>query len=72
MSLEDIKRKRNEDASTRDKAIEAAQKEIKDRNIKKMQDKKKATKAPPKQTKAEKAPKAAPAPKQKPMKGGKR
>lgn len=36
MSLEEIKRRRNEDASTRDKAIEAAKKDIKDRNQKKL------------------------------------
>ena len=40
MSLEDIKRKRNEDAAYRDKVIESAKKEIKDRNLKKIQAKK--------------------------------
>jgi len=40
MSLEEIKRKRSEDANTRDKAIEAAKKDIKDRNLKKLQTKK--------------------------------
>lgn len=40
MSLEEIKRRRNEDANARDKAIEAAKKDIKDRNLKKIQTKK--------------------------------
>ena len=48
MSLEDIKRKRSEDAATRDKAIEAAKKDIKDRNLKKIQSKKAATTKQPK------------------------
>jgi len=41
MSLEEIKRKRGEDTATRDKNLEATKKELKDRNIKKMTDKKK-------------------------------
>lgn len=55
MSLEDIKRKRNEDTATRDKAIDAAKKEIKDRNLKKMQAKKQDKKQAPKAA-AQKAP----------------
>jgi len=71
MSLEDIKRKRNEDTSTRDKAIESAKKDIKDRNLKKMQSKKTEKKAPPKAS-AQKAPVAKQAPKKAPKVGGKR
>jgi len=37
MSLEEIKRKRAEDATARDKTLEATKKELKDRNLKKMQ-----------------------------------
>merc|ERR1711970_569123 len=44
MSLDEIKRRRAEDANTRDKALEATKKELKDRNAKKIQEKK-ATKA---------------------------
>ena len=40
MSLDEIKRKRAEDTATRDKQLEAAQKEIKARTAKKLQDKK--------------------------------
>merc|ERR1712070_62650 len=40
MSLDEIKRKRAEDAATRDKKLEEAQKEIKARNAKKLQEKK--------------------------------
>jgi hypothetical protein len=58
MSLEDIKRKRNEDAATRDKAIDAAKKEIKDRNLKKMQTKKQDTKKAAPKAAAQKAPQA--------------
>merc|ERR1712147_533001 len=36
MSLDEIKRKRAEDAATRDKNLEATKKEIKARNVKKM------------------------------------
>ena len=71
MSLEDIKRKRNEDASTRDKAIESAKKDIKDRNLKKMQSKKQDKKVPKKEA-AQKAPAAKQAPKKAPKVGGKR
>ena len=62
MSLEEIKRRRNEDAGTRDKAIEAAKKDIKDRNMKKMQSKKQDKKAMGKAP-AQKAPVAKAAPK---------
>merc|ERR1712139_705363 len=40
MSLDEIKRKRAEDEATRDKALDATKKELKARNVKKMQDKK--------------------------------
>ena len=40
MSLDDIKRKRAEEVTTRDKQLEATKKELKDRNVKKMQAKK--------------------------------
>jgi len=40
MSLDEIKRKRAEDASSRDKALEATKKELKERNLKKVQAKK--------------------------------
>jgi len=40
MSLDEIKRRRNEDAATRDKNLESTKKELKDRNVKKMQQKK--------------------------------
>ena len=40
MSLDDIKRKRAEDNTVRDKMLEATKKELKDRNVKKMQAKK--------------------------------
>merc|ERR1712093_396046 len=40
MSLDEIKRRRAEDAGTRDKNLEATKKELKDRNLKKMQAKK--------------------------------
>ena len=40
MSLDEIKRKRTEDAAIRDKALESTKKELKDRNLKKMQAKK--------------------------------
>ena len=54
MSLEDIKRKRNEDATVRDKAIKAAADEINARKLKKIQDKK-VTKTGGAAKKAEKA-----------------
>ena len=71
MSLEDIKRKRSEDATARDKAIEAAKKDIKDRNLNKIQTKKAVTKQP-KAAAAAKAPAVKNAPKQKVQKGSKR
>lgn len=72
MSLEEIKRKRNEDAATRDKAIEAAKKDIKDRNMKKIQEKKKIDKSKQSKPAQAKAPAAKNVPKQKVQKGGKR
>ena len=72
MSLEEIKRRRNEDAATRDKAIEAAKKDIKDRNLKKIQSKKADKSKAPKAAQAAKAPVAKNVPKQKVQKGGKR
>ena len=72
MSLEEIKRRRNEDAAARDKAIEAAKKDIKDRNLKKIQSKKADTKKAAPKAAAPKAPVAKNVPKQKVQKGGKR
>lgn len=40
MSLDEIKRRRNEDTSARDKTLESTKKELKERNMKKMQQKK--------------------------------
>jgi len=40
MSLDEIKRKRSEDAAIRDKSLEATKKELKERSVKKMQAKK--------------------------------
>merc|ERR1711971_967070 len=40
MSLDEIRRRRTEDTATRDKALEASKKEIRERNVKKMQAKK--------------------------------
>ena len=71
MSLEEIKRRRNEDANARDKAIEAAKKDIKDRNLKKIQTKKADKQKVPKAA-APKAPAAKNVPKAKVQKGGKR
>ena len=68
MSLDEIKRKRNEDAKVRDANLEATKKELKDRNVKKMQSKK-ADKQ--KQQKAAPATKTA-APKTKAPKKGKK
>ena len=71
MSLDDIKRKRNEDHATRDKQLDLLKKEMKDRTAKKLQAKK-ADKA--KQTKnvaSTKAPAAKAAPKAKAGKGKK-
>ena len=70
MSLDDIKRKRAEDTSTRDKQLEATKKELKDRNVKKMQAKKQEKAKAPKNVQP-KAPVAKAAPKQKVQKGKK-
>ena len=74
LSLEDIKRKRNEDAAVRDKNLEATKKELKDRNMKKMQAKKAEKAKMQKSAAATKAPaaKAAPAPAKGGKKGGKK
>lgn len=70
MSLDEIKRKRNEDVKVRDANLEATKKELKDRNLKKMQAKK-AEKA--KQNKAAPAKGKVDAPKVKaPKKGNKK
>ncbi len=71
MSLDEIKRKRNEDAKVRDANLESTKKDLKDRNIKKMQQKKQEKS---KQNKASSAPsKKVEAPKAKaPKKGGKK
>ena len=61
MSLDDIKRKRQEDATTRDKELEATKAQLKARNQKKLQsklDSKKGQKGGPKKD----LPKNAPAP----------
>ena len=72
VSLEEIKRKRNEDAAARDKAIDAAKKDIKDRNLKKLQAKKAEKTKQPKAAAKAQAPAAKNVPKQKVQKGGKR
>merc|ERR1711907_63456 len=71
MSLDEIKRKRAEDETTRDKALDATKKELKARNVKKMQEKK-ATQAKQNKGPAQKAPVAKAAPKIKQAKGSKR
>lgn len=63
MSLDEIKRKRNEDVKVRDANLEATKKELKDRNLKKMQQKK--------AEKAKQAKSAAPSKKVEAPKGGK-
>lgn len=68
MSLDEIKRKRSEDANQRDANLEAVKKELKDRNLKKIAQKK-AEKA--KQQKAAAPSKKADIPKQKAPKKGK-
>merc|ERR1712166_894993 len=70
MSLDEIRRRRTEDAATRDKALEASKKEIRERNIKKMQAKKTTTGGKKNQAAATKAPAAKQAAAPKP-KGGK-
>merc|ERR1712167_252679 len=66
MSLDEIKRRRAEDAGARDKNLEATKKELKDRNVKKMQAKK-ADKAKTAKPRGKEAPvsKQVKAPKQK-------
>ena len=71
MSLDEIKRKRAEDEATRDKALDATKKELKARNVKKMQEKKAATSKNVKSA-STKAPAAKAAPKIKQAKGSKR
>merc|ERR1711988_22752 len=71
MSLDEIKRKRAEDDATRDKALDATKKELKVRNVKKMQ-KKKAAASKNVKAASTKAPVAKAAPKIKQAKGSKR
>ena len=71
MSLDEIKRKRAEDESTRDKALDATKKDLKARNVKKMQEKKQE-KAKHSKAASTKAPAAKAAPKIKAAKGSKR
>ena len=71
MSLDEIKRKRAEDEATRDKALDTTKKELKARNVKKMQEKK-ATQSKQSKGPAQKAPVAKAAPKIKQAKGSKR
>ena len=69
MSLDEIRRKQKEGDTNRDKALESTKKELRERNVKKMQQKKATTK----QNKAAtKAPAVKNAPKQKVQKGGKK
>ena len=73
MSLDEIRRKRTEDAASRDKALEASKKDIRERNVKKMQAKKTVQGGKKNQAAATKAPVAkAAAPKAKGAKAGKR
>ena len=72
MSLDEIKRKRAEDESTRDKALDATKKDLKARNVKKMQEKKQEKAKHSKGSAATKAPAAKAAPKIKQAKGSKR
>ena len=63
MSLEDIKRKRQEDHTTRDKELDATKKALKERNQKKVQakvDNKKAKGAPKAKDMTKNAPGGAP------------
>jgi large subunit ribosomal protein L24e len=71
MSLDEIKRKRAEDESTRDKQLDATKKDLKARNVKKMQEKKQE-KAKHSKAASTKAPAAKAAPKIKAAKGSKR
>merc|ERR1712195_364038 len=70
MSLDEIRRRRTEDAATRDKALEASKKEIRERNVKKMKLRKTTTGGKKNQAAATKAPVAKQAAAPKP-KGGK-
>ena len=70
MSLDEIKRKRAEDEATRDKALDATKKELKARNVKKMQEKKVSASKNNKAA-STKAPAAKAAPKIKQAKGSK-
>ena len=72
MSLEDIKRKRNEGEKVRDAELEKTKKELKDRNAKKIQAKKQDNKKAPKAAAQAKAPAVKNVPKQKQAKGSKR
>ena len=65
MSLDEIRRRRTEDVTVRDDALKAAKKEIRERNVKKMQTKKSVAGSKKNQAAASKAPvvKAANAPK---------
>merc|ERR1712127_479347 len=72
MSLDGIKRKRAEDESTRDKALDATKKDLKARNVKKMQEKKQEKAKHSKGFAATKAPAAKATPKIKQAKGSKR
>jgi large subunit ribosomal protein L24e len=58
MSLDDIKRKRQEDVTTRDKALEATKAELKARNAKKVQSKMDTKKKPAKKDMPKNAPPA--------------
>merc|ERR1712195_55456 len=71
MSLDEIRRRRTEDAATRDKALEASKKEIRERNVKKMQAKKTTTGGKKNQAATTKAPAAKAAAAPKGGKGGK-
>ena len=71
MSLDEIRRRQKEDAASRDKALDTTKKEMRERNVKKMQEKKKQNQVKTKGA-AAKAPVAKNAPKQKVQKGGKR
>ena len=69
MSLDEIRRKQKEGDNNRDKALESTKKELRERNVKKMQQKKTTAKS---NKAATKAPAVKNAPKQKVQKGGKK
>jgi large subunit ribosomal protein L24e len=71
MSLDEIRRRQKEDHSTRDKALDSTKKDMRERNVKKMQEKKKSNVGKNKGATA-KAPAVKNVPKQKAQKGGKR